>query len=185
MSSEDSHAFVRELKGAGLTHVVSCLMEDERSRMAFLDQDFHHLFLDVHDGMYQDIAGTFSQFFDFAAAATASDPSAKLFVHREVGISRSATLAIALLMKTACMSFSDALCRVRSKRFQVLPHIGFPSQLQRLEDSSRIRQRLVTAQFAIYPNARKDGATDQNRTNDLRFTKPKVHSVLSTGWGGC
>jgi len=27
--------------------------------------------------------------------------------------------------------------------------------------------------------ARKNGATDQSRTDDLRFTKPKVHSMLS------
>jgi protein-tyrosine phosphatase len=124
---------VQELKGAGVTHVVSCLVEDDRSQMAFLQQDFHHLFLGVHDGMQQDIAGTFAQFFDFAAAAAASDPDAKLFVHCEVGVSRSATLAIALLMKTEALSFFDALCRVRSKRFQVLPNIGFASQLQRLE----------------------------------------------------
>ncbi|MBT8468225.1 MAG: dual specificity protein phosphatase family protein [Deltaproteobacteria bacterium] len=124
---------VQELKGAGVTHVVSCLMENDRSKMEFLQQDFHHLFLGVHDGMQQDIAGTFSQFFDFAAAAMASDPKAKLFVHCEVGVSRSATLVIALLMKTEAMSFFDALCRVRSKRFQVLPNIGFASQLQRLE----------------------------------------------------
>ena len=124
---------VQELKGAGVTHVVSCLMEDDRSQMAFLQQDFHHLFLGVRDGMHQDIAGAFSQFFDFAAAATASDPKAKLFVHCEVGVSRSATLVIALLMKTEAMSFFDALCRVRSKRIQVLPNIGFASQLQRLE----------------------------------------------------
>ncbi|MGB5366714.1 MAG: dual specificity protein phosphatase [Polyangiales bacterium] len=124
---------VQELKGAGVTHVVRCLMEDERSQMAFLQQDFHHLFLGVHDGMHQDIAGTFSQFFDFAAAATANDPKAKLFVHCEVGVSRSSTLVIAWLMKTEGMSFFDAFCRVRSKRFQVLPNIGFASQLQRLE----------------------------------------------------
>jgi protein-tyrosine phosphatase len=134
---------VQELKGAGVTHVVSCLMEDERSQMAFLQQDFHHLFLAVHDGMHQDIAGTFSQFFDFAAAATASDPRAKLFVHCEVGVSRSATLVIALLMKTEGMSFFDALCRVRSKRFQVLPNIGFASQLQRLEHE--LQPRSVTS----------------------------------------
>ena len=96
-------------------------------------QDFHHLFLGVHDGMHQDIAGTFSEFFDFAATAAASDPEAKLFVHCEVGVSRSATLVIAWLMKTEGMSFFDALCRVRSKRFQILPNIGFASQLQRLE----------------------------------------------------
>ncbi len=124
---------VQELKAAGVTHVVSCLTENDRSQIAFLRQDFHHLFLGVHDGMHQDIAETFSQFFDFAATAAASDPKAKLFVHCEVGVSRSATLVIALLMKTEGMSFFDALCRVRSKRFQVLPNIGFASQLQRLE----------------------------------------------------
>jgi hypothetical protein len=117
-------------------------MEDERSQMAFLQQDFHHLFLGVHDGMHRDIAGMFSQFFDFAAAAAASDPKAKLFVHCEVGVSRSAALVIALLMKTEGMSFFDAFCRVRSKRFQVLPNIGFASQLQRLEHE--LQPRSVT-----------------------------------------
>jgi len=133
MGARPNRKQVQELKGAGVTHVVSCLVEDERSQMAFLQQDFHHLFLGVQDGMHQDIAETFSPYFDFAAAATASDPKAKLFVHCEVGVSRSATLVIAFLMKTEGMSFFDALCRVRSKRIQVLPNIGFASQLQRLE----------------------------------------------------
>ncbi len=133
---------VQELREAGITHVVSCLMEDERAQMAFLQQDFHHLFLSVHDGMHEDIASTFSQLFDFAATATAGDPRAKLFIHCEVGVSRSATLAIALLMKTEGRSFFDALCRARSKRFQVLPNIGFASQLQRLEH--QLQPRSVT-----------------------------------------
>ncbi len=124
---------VQELQEAGVTHVVSCLMEDERSQMAFLQEHFDHLFLRVHDGMHQDIAGTFAQFFDFTATATASDPKARVFVHCEVGVSRSATLAIAWLMKTEGISFFDAVSRARSKRFQVLPNIGFASQLQRLE----------------------------------------------------
>jgi protein-tyrosine phosphatase len=134
---------VPELKGAGVTHVVSCLAEDDRSQTAFLGQHFDHLFLGVRDGMHEDIAGTFSQLFDFATAATASDAKAKLFVHCEVGVSRSATLAIALLMKTEGLSFFDALREVRSKRFQVLPNIGFASQLQRLEHE--LQPRSVTS----------------------------------------
>jgi hypothetical protein len=101
--------------------------------MEFLQKSFRHLFLGVHDGMQEDIGGAFSEFFDFAADAMASDPNAKLFVHCEVGVSRSATFVTALLMKTEALSFFDALCRVRSKRIQVLPNIGFASQLQRLE----------------------------------------------------
>ena len=124
---------VEELKAAGITHVVSCLKEDERAGVAFLREDFEHLFLSVHDGIDQDIAGNFSQFFAFAATAVAGDPRTKLLVHCEVGVSRSPSLVIAWLMKTERMSFFDAVSHVRSKRFQVLPNIGFASQLQRLE----------------------------------------------------
>ncbi|MGB5811406.1 MAG: dual specificity protein phosphatase [Polyangiales bacterium] len=142
---------VEELQEAGVTHVVSCLAEHDRSKMEFLQQDFHHLFLGVHDGMQQDIGGTFSQFFDFAAGAIESDPKAKLLVHCEVGVSRSATLAIALLMKTEAMSFFEALCRVRSKRIQVLPNIGFASQLQRLEHELKPHSaRSVPSSLAQY-----------------------------------
>ena len=143
LGARPSRERVQELREVGVTHVVSCLMEDERSQMAFLEEDFHHLFLGVHDGMHQDIGGAFSQFFEFAEAATASDPMAKLFVHCEVGVSRSATLAIALLMKAEGMRFFDAFCRVRAKRFQVLPNIGFASQLQRLEHE--LQPRSVTS----------------------------------------
>ncbi|MEM7434239.1 MAG: dual specificity protein phosphatase [Myxococcota bacterium] len=124
---------VEELRRAGVTHVVSCLMEDDRPEMAFLRQDFDHLFLGVQDGMHQDIRGALSSFFDYAGVVTSGNPTAKLFVHCEVGVSRSATLVTAWLMKTEGISFFDAVSRVRSKRFQVLPNIGFASHLQRLE----------------------------------------------------
>ncbi|MEM8608936.1 MAG: dual specificity protein phosphatase [Myxococcota bacterium] len=123
---------VKELKAAGVTHVVSCLGESDREDMAFLQREFEHLFLGVHDGMHEDIASEFSRFFDFAEA-TAERKQAKLYVHCEVGVSRSATLVTALLMKTERLSFLDAVRHVRSKRFQVLPNIGFASQLQQLE----------------------------------------------------
>ena len=151
LGARPSQERVQELKTAGVTHVVSCLMEDDRSQMAFLQQDFHHLFLGVRDGIHQDIAGSFSQFFDFAAAATVSNPKAKLFVHCEVGVSRSAALAIALLMKTEGMSFFDAFIRVRSKRIRVLPNIGFASQLQRLEHELHPRSvTIVPSSLAQY-----------------------------------
>ena len=122
---------VQELKEAGVTHVVSCLPEEHRSRVTFLEADFSHLFLGVRDGMHEDITATFPLFFEFAQQA--KEPHAKLFVHCEVGVSRSATLVIALLMKRENLSFIDALRRVRAERYKVLPNIGFASQLQRFE----------------------------------------------------
>lgn len=131
LGSRPKEERVQELKESGVTHVASCLTENDRSDIAFLRKDFEHLFLDVHDGMDQDIAAKFSEFFEFASGATVN--GAKLFVHCEVGVSRSPSLVIAWLMKTERMSFLEAVSHVRSKRIQVLPNIGFASQLQRLE----------------------------------------------------
>lgn len=126
-----------ELKEEGITHIVSCLPEADRSKMEFLQNDFCHLFLGVHDGIQQDIGSSFPPFFDYVSTAIANDRKARLFVHCEVGVSRSPTLVIAFLMKLKALSFLDAYYRVRSKRSQVLPNIGFASQLQKLEHELR------------------------------------------------
>lgn len=126
-----------ELKELGVTHVVSCLEETERSKVEFLERDFHHLFLGVRDGMQEKISEVFPQFFDFADRVSTNSEKSKLFVHCEVGVSRSATLVIAHLMRTQSLSFYEAVCRVRAKRVQVLPNIGFASQLQGLEHNLR------------------------------------------------
>ncbi|MEL6178970.1 MAG: dual specificity protein phosphatase [Myxococcota bacterium] len=121
------------LKGAGITHVVSCLDEEERPKMDFLKQHFHLLFLAVHDGIHQDIASTFPDLFAFAIHAQESQPHAKLLIHCQAGVSRSATLVTALLMKSGQKTFFEAFSEVRSKRAEVLPNIGFASQLQHFE----------------------------------------------------
>ena len=124
---------VQALKDAGITHVVSCLDASERPKMAFLKPDFETLFFDLHDGVHQDAASHFPAFFDFASSAQGERSKSKLFVHCEVGVSRSATMVIALLMHRDRTRFLETYHRVRAKRPQILPNIGFASQLQRLE----------------------------------------------------
>ena len=67
---------------------------------------------------------------DFVATA---GREAKVLVHCEAGVSRSATLAIAILRRRSGGRFYETYCAVRDKRPQVLPNIGFASQLQKLE----------------------------------------------------
>ena len=124
---------LQALKRAGITHVVSCLREDERAKVAFLKPHFDALFIPMHDGIHEDIASVFSTFFELVHAAQAQKEQAKVLVHCEVGVSRSATLATALLMQRSRMRFFDAYRDVRAKRGEVLPNIGFATQLQRLE----------------------------------------------------
>jgi len=122
-------ADVASLQQLGITHVVSCLEAEERAEMAFLAGPFEHSFLPLRDGIDQDIASFFPAFFDVVRS---SGPG-KVLVHCRVGVSRSATLAIAQLMASRRVGFLEAYRGVRSQRPGVLPNIGFASQLQRFE----------------------------------------------------
>ena len=55
--------------------------------------------------------------------------------------------------------------------------------IEQWSDDSKVALGLVNAKFAIHPSARKDGATDQSRTDDLRFTKPLLYQLSYGGLG--
>lgn len=124
---------VEELKDAGITHVISCLPESERGPVAFLAAEFRGLFVPIHDGIHEDISSAFPRVFDFAARASTEHIEPKLLVHCQVGVSRSATMAIAWMMKLNGSTFFDTFKQVHTKRPEILPNIGFASQLARLE----------------------------------------------------
>ena len=127
-SAED----VPALKDKGITHVVSCLEDPAPSTTQLQSEGFTTLAITIRDGMDQDIAAFFPKMFAFASQAH-DDPSHKMLVHCEAGVSRSATLATAWLMKSERLTFLEAFTRLKDKRQRVLPNIGFASQLQRFE----------------------------------------------------
>lgn len=140
------------LKAAGITHVVSCLPEGERASVAFLCADFECLFVPLEDAIEADLSAALPEVFSFAAKATGADAQARILVHCEVGVSRSAAVAIALVMESEKRAFFDAFSRVRSKRPDVLPNIGFASRLQRLEHAMlpELRTRREVSSLARY-----------------------------------
>ena len=121
------------LKHAGITHVVSCLPKAAQGSVAFLRDEFQTVFVPMHDGIHEDIASKFPVFFDFVDKASQRHSDAKVLVHCEVGVSRSASLVIALVMKRRHQRFFEAYRSVRAKRPEILPNIGFASQLQQFE----------------------------------------------------
>ncbi|MEM7678142.1 MAG: dual specificity protein phosphatase [Myxococcota bacterium] len=133
LGSRPSPSLVPILKDVGITHVASCLIEEDRPLVDFLKEDFHPLFVPLHDGIHEDILSTLPTFLDFFEGAQASLGRAKVLIHCEAGVSRSAALATAFLMKRRRKPFFETYRDVRAKRHEVLPNIGFASQLQRFE----------------------------------------------------
>ena len=108
--------------------MVSCLEEVERDEVAFLGEHFEALFLPLRDGVRE--ALPLSAFSGFVSGA---GRRSRVLVHCQVGVSRSASLATAHVMQTEGLRFFEAYKHVRSRRPQVLPNVGFATQLQRLE----------------------------------------------------
>lgn len=128
---------VEQLRTMGVTHVVSCLPESARNDMTFLQSSFDHLFVPANDEMHQNIGDAIAGVVSYVDGSRSTNGSARVLVHCEVGVSRSASLAIALVMRDQGLSFLDGYELVRSKRIQVLPNLAFASQLQLFERSLR------------------------------------------------
>ena len=140
---------VATLKEQGITHVVSCLENPAPTTALLQGGGLTTLAITIRDGMEQDISASFPQVFAFAEQMQAR-PENKMLVHCEAGVSRSATLATAWLMRSERLTFFDAFERMRAGRQRVLPNIGFASQLQHLERE-------------LFPDAASDGPSSLAR----------------------
>ncbi|KAL8624103.1 hypothetical protein ACOMHN_036106 [Nucella lapillus] len=94
---------------------------------------FTYLTLDLRDLPDFPIAKAFPEALDFIESALESQGC--VLIHCNAGVSRSATIALAHLMKTKGMSLNDAFTYLRSKRPSSFPNSGFMIQLKSFEDS--------------------------------------------------
>lgn len=63
-----------------------------------------------------------------------------MFVHCYAGVSRSATVVLAYLMKEQGLTLSAAFKFVKARRF-ILPNDGFKAQLRKFEEELRLVRR--------------------------------------------
>lgn len=87
-----------------------------------------YLYINVMDHSKQDIMSHFETSNEFIETAL-KVPSNKVYVHCVAGISRSASLVIAYIMKTRLMDYYEAFEMVKEKRRVVDPNEGFVRQL--------------------------------------------------------
>lgn len=87
-----------------------------------------YLYINVMDHSKMDILSHFDTSNEFIESALKT-PSNKVYVHCVAGISRSASLVIAYIMKTRSMNYTESFELVSQKRRVIDPNEGFVRQL--------------------------------------------------------
>lgn len=121
-----------KLQSHGITHIV-CVRQDCETHWVRLNmpESFTYLTIELADSPTQNIIPYFSQFSDYVDNLL--NNGNKVLVHGNGGISRSAALVAAYIMRKELFSANDAIKFVQSKRFCVFPNEGFRRQLYEYE----------------------------------------------------
>uniref|UniRef100_A0A1I8PYJ2 Dual specificity protein phosphatase 19 n=1 Tax=Stomoxys calcitrans TaxID=35570 RepID=A0A1I8PYJ2_STOCA len=113
-----------------LTHILSmgieCPLQD-------LPKKINNLFLaclDLPEASLKDVI--FKEAFDFIESARLLE-AGRVLVHCNAGVSRSASVVIAYLMRYSDMDFEKAFKHVKSRRECIQPNAGFMRQLREFE----------------------------------------------------
>lgn len=121
----------RRLRQMGITQVISVMPEPIPSEI--LAQVDRHIQIPVYDSDYSNLHSHFDEIGD--KIAREARRGGKTVVHCMAGISRSATLVLAYLMKHQGLSLAEAYNRVISVRPCIQPNLGFWRQLIAYEES--------------------------------------------------
>lgn len=109
---------------SGISHILTL----ERQEVALnYSRGFSHKFVDIPDAVHADILQHFDDCFAFMNEGR---KAGGVLVHCFQGVSRSATIVIAYLMKTENRSFLNAYNHVRNCRPQIRPNPSFQNQLE-------------------------------------------------------
>ncbi len=89
--------------------------------------------IEVNDQIHEDLVSHFDYCYELISEELAQEEG-KVLVFCGAGLSRSATIVAAYLMKKYKISAEEALERMRRKRDKINPNIGFMAQLCLYED---------------------------------------------------
>lgn len=115
------------LQDLTVTHILTVApMEHYRPPVAA-----KHTCLNILDLPETDLSQYYSDAFTFIDDAVAS--GGRVLVHCNAGVSRSAAITLAYLMKSHTLSYEDAWSLLKAKRPSINPNFGFILQLKNYE----------------------------------------------------
>jgi predicted protein tyrosine phosphatase len=118
----------------GVTHVVTCL----GPCTLYHGEQLHYLPLHLADSAEQPIIHHFDAVHDWIEHA--AEQQGKVLVHCAAGVSRSATLVTAYLMRREGLGAAEAMRRVQAQRTCANPNPGFRQQLLAYEADLKARK---------------------------------------------
>lgn len=97
------------------------------------DNRFSYHQISIKDTIKEDIRKHFDEVYQFIEQNEHKENQCQVLIHCKAGISRSATIAVAYLMKKFHLNYREAYQKVKYKRPIINPNIGFYQQLMQYE----------------------------------------------------
>ncbi|ATZ80580.1 dual specificity protein phosphatase [Bodo saltans virus] len=116
-----------ELKKIGITHIVTAIIGVEPM---YPDKFTYHV-VDITDRSHSEINKHFDECSDFIDNCVKNN--GKVLVHCKYGVSRSATLIAAYLIRKQNYTTNSAINLIQKSRTQIKPNDGFVLQLKNYE----------------------------------------------------
>lgn len=178
-SAEDAKG-VHNLKSLGIGAVLSICEPKYHTRYP---SDFKTLRIDAEDNDSQNISKYFKRCCDFIDSCR---PVCGVLVHCYAGISRSATVVIAYLMKRHKIPPRSALNWVRENRPECDPNGGFRKQLDRWCDYLESRNQIDKSMVGPERGPQQlNGAKQQSKSPQLKEhnNKPQIKKEFNSDKG--
>jgi protein tyrosine phosphatase (PTP) superfamily phosphohydrolase (DUF442 family) len=127
ISDFSSACDIKKLHENGITHIVSIIP----GVTAMYPNEFKYHTIDVVDRPYSNIEAHFADSVEFMDNAIKN--GGKVLVHCQMGVSRSATIVLAYLIKKQGYTTNDAISKLKECRQCINPNPGFVKQLVEYE----------------------------------------------------
>ncbi|XP_072525559.1 dual specificity protein phosphatase 8 isoform X1 [Salminus brasiliensis] len=176
----------------GITYVLNA--SNTCPKPEFISES-HFMRIPVNDNYCEKLLPWLDKTNEFIDKAKVSN--SRVIVHCLAGISRSATIAIAYIMKTMGLSSDDAYRFVKDRRPSISPNFNFLGQLLEFEKGLRLLKALSSGQEkSEQPNeaaesrkdasskpkeARMDGETETSSESEVKLPSP---TSLQQGFNG-
>ncbi|CAH2002480.1 unnamed protein product [Acanthoscelides obtectus] len=130
LSGADEASSVETLKKYKITHILTIndypLTPSVKEELGYINKKF----ICLPDMVTSDLLSYFDECYEFIREGVSRGA---VLVHCQMGVSRSATIVIAYLMKKYRIKYREALDKVRARRC-VYPNPGFVSQLEKYSE---------------------------------------------------